>query len=38
MRNTSLGSEMGKNRENGGGGGGAAAAAATATARKDVKM
>lgn len=38
MRNTSLGSEMGKNRENGGGGGGGGAAAATATARKDVKM
>lgn len=36
MRKPSLGSEMGKNRENGGGGG--AAAAATATARKDVKM
>lgn len=36
MRRTSLGSEMGKNRENGGGGGGTAAA--TATARKDVKM
>lgn len=32
MRNTSLGGEMGKNRENGGGGGAAAAA------RKDVKM
>lgn len=36
MRKPSLGSEMGKNRENGGGGGTAAAAAATA--RKDVKM
>lgn len=35
MRKPSLGSEMGKNRENGGGGG---TAAATATARKDVKM
>lgn len=34
MRKPSLGSEMGKNRENGGGGG----ATATATARKDVKM
>lgn len=34
MRKPSLGSEMGKNRENGGGGG----AAAAATARKDVKM
>lgn len=40
MRKTSLGSEMGKNRENGGGGGGGGgtAAAAAATARKDVKM
>lgn len=37
MRKPSLGSEMGKNRENGGGGGGGTAAA-TATARKDVKM
>lgn len=37
MRKASLGSEMGKNRENGGGGGGGTAAA-TATARKDVKM
>lgn len=34
MRKPSLGSEMGKNRENGDGGG----AAAAATARKDVKM
>lgn len=38
MRKPSLGSEMGKNRENGGGGGAAGGAAATATARKDVKM
>lgn len=38
MRKPSLGSEMGKNRENGGGGGGGGTAAATATARKDVKM